>query len=132
MLIIGRRRPGRALDEVTYLVERTPPYRVTACIPANDGEMPIAPVLLGLPAEFILRVLEPEQPTLLSLVASAIRDVRVGRPSLIRYRAARYGGAVRLLEIVDRGAEHPTLYAFCRVETAAVPYRYDENLRSAS
>jgi hypothetical protein len=118
--------PYRRTDEVVYVVERQPPYTVVNVV---ADELPVSPVLIGMPGALIMHALEPEQITLLDTFSRALTTVRVGAPVVIRYRPARYYNMVRVAEVVDRGPEHRELYVFCHRE-AASPYDPARDVRT--
>jgi hypothetical protein len=113
-MVVGRRAPGRIVDEATYVVERRPPFRVVDVCAVRD--LPISPALIGMPAALIIHSFEPEQPTLCADLVRAFSVVRPGEPIVRKYRAARYQNRVRVAEVVDRGPTHAYLYVFCHDE----------------
>jgi hypothetical protein len=119
VLPCGASMPLRPGDSACFVVERAPPWRVVR-VEAEPGHEPVSPALIGLPAAFIVTVLEPEQATLLDIVVQGLICVRPGTPQRFRYRSGRYGRAARLGEIIDPG-EGPYLLIYCR-EGSDGPY----------
>jgi hypothetical protein len=112
---VSHEHVGRKDDDVVYEIERQPPYRVVKVQPLK-GDTPVTPALVGMPAGFIVKILEPELPTFLEQLTGALAAVKPGKSVILNYRSARYGSTVRIAEVVDRGPDHEHIYVFCRSE----------------
>jgi hypothetical protein len=100
----------RRTDEIMYRCGRTPPHVVLAVHFRTDISNPVpTEQFLGQPAEWVARYIEPEQPNLVADVVKSLTDVTPGKPHVFTFQSSWFGGAWRIMEVVDRGPGHDSL-----------------------
>jgi hypothetical protein len=96
-------------SDCIYEISRTEPFRLRH---VRASEAPVTPALMNRTVRTILGIMEPGQPRLGREFGQALRTVRPGAPTQLRYQSIHHG-VIRVATIFDLGPEHDRFYVHC-------------------